>query len=395
MKKPLEGVKVLDLSRVLAGPTAGMILGDLGADVIKVERPKVGDETRGWGPPFAGGESAYYMCANKNKRGMTLDFKKEKGREILEKLVKWADIVILNYLPDVLESLHLTYEELKTIKPDIIWASITGFGLEGPKAQRPGYDVLIQGLSGLMSITGEPDGQPMKVGVAICDVLTALYTVIAIEAALIRRSQTGAGAKIDNSLLECSIASLVNVANNYLIGGVIPKRYGNAHPNIVPYQVFKAKDEYIIIGVGNEEQWKRFCKVIEREDLASDPRFETNAKRLENRNVLIPIIEEIISQRDGDYWLKRLEEAGIPSGPINTVDKAINDEQVVYRKFIQEIDHPTGGRIKLMRNPIHFGDFELDIYRHPPLLGEHTEEILLELGYTREEYNKFKEEGVV
>jgi formyl-CoA transferase len=393
--KPLEGVKVLDLSRVLAGPTVGMILGDLGADVIKVERPGVGDETRGWGPPFAGGESAYYMCANKNKRGMTLDLKSEAGREILEKLIKRSDVMILNFLPDVLESLHLTYEEIRKIKPDIIWASITGFGLTGPKATKPGYDVLIQGISGLMSITGEPDGEPMKVGVAICDVLTALYTVIAIEAALIRRSQTGEGAMIDNSLLESTIASLVNVANNYLIGGIIPKRYGNAHPNIVPYQVFKASDDYIIIGVGNEEQWKRFCKVIEREDLATDPRFETNAKRLENRHILIPIIEGIISKRESKYWLEKLDEARIPAGPINTVDKAINDEQVVYRKFIQEIDHPTAGRIRLMKNPIHFGDIELDIYRHPPLLGEHTKEILLELGYTEEDYLRFREMGVV
>ena len=393
--KPLEGVKVLDLSRVLAGPTVGMILGDLGADVIKVERPGVGDESRGWGPPFAGGESAYYMCANKNKRGMTLDLKSEAGREILEKLIKRSDVMILNFLPDVLESLHLTYEEIRKIKPDIIWASITGFGLTGPKANKPGYDVLIQGISGLMSITGEPDGEPMKVGVAICDVLTALYTVIAIEAALIRRSQTGEGAMIDNSLLESTIASLVNVANNYLIGGIIPKRYGNAHPNIVPYQVFKASDDYIIIGVGNEEQWKRFCKVIEREDLATDPRFETNAKRLENRHILIPIIEEIISKRESKYWLEKLDEAHIPAGPINTVDKAINDEQVVYRKFIQEIDHPTAGKIRLIKNPIHFGDIELDIYRHPPLLGEHTKEILLELGYTEEDYLRFREMGVV
>ncbi|MEO0230135.1 MAG: CoA transferase [candidate division WOR-3 bacterium] len=393
--KPLEGIKVLDLSRVLAGPTAGMILGDLGADVIKVEKPGEGDETRGWGPPFAGGESAYYMCANKNKRSITLNLKSPEGREILEKLIKRSDVVILNFLPDVLQNLKLTYEDIKRIKEDIIWASITGFGLTGPKSTKPGYDVLIQGISGLMSITGEPDGEPMKVGVAICDVLTALYTVIAVEAALIRRKITGQGAMIDNSLLEASIASLVNVANNYLIGGIIPKRYGNAHPNIVPYQVFRASDDYIIIGVGNEEQWKRFCKVIEREDLLTDPRFETNAKRLENRDILIPIIEDIIKQKPAEYWLTRLDEAHIPAGPINTVDKAINDEQVRARNFIQEIDHPTAGKIKLMKNPIHFGDIELDIYRHPPLLGEHTEEILLELGYNHEEIKNLKAKGVI
>lgn len=393
--KPLEGIKVLDLSRVLAGPTVGMILGDLGADVIKVEKPGEGDETRGWGPPFAGGESAYYMCANKNKRSITLNLKSPEGREILEKLIKRSDVVILNFLPDVLQNLKLTYEDIKRIKEDIIWASITGFGLTGPKSTKPGYDVLIQGISGLMSITGESDGEPMKVGVAICDVLTALYTVIAVEAALIRRKITGQGAMIDNSLLEASIASLVNVANNYLIGGIIPKRYGNAHPNIVPYQVFRASDDYIIIGVGNEEQWKRFCKVIEREDLLTDPRFETNAKRLENRDILIPIIEDIIKQKPAEYWLTRLDEAHIPAGPINTVDKAINDEQVRARNFIQEIDHPTAGKIKLMKNPIHFGDIDLDIYRHPPLLGEHTEEILLELGYNNEEIKNLKAKGII
>lgn len=393
--KPLEGVKVLDLSRVLAGPTVGMILGDLGADVIKVEKPGEGDETRGWGPPFAGGESAYYMCANKNKRSITLNLKAPESREVLEKLIRRSDVVILNFLPDVLKNLRLTYEDVKSIKEDIIWASITGFGLTGPKANKPGYDVLIQGISGLMSITGEPDGEPMKVGVAICDVLTALYTVIAIEAALIRRNKTGKGAMIDNSLLEATLASLVNVANNYLVGGVIPKRYGNAHPNIVPYQVFKASNDYLIIGVGNEDQWKRFCKVIEKEDLANDDRFETNAKRLENRHILIPILEEIIAKKPASYWLEKLEEAHIPAGPINTVDKAFADEQVIARDFVQEIDHPTAGKIKLMKNPIHFGDIELDIYRHPPLLGEHTEEILKELGYSNAEIKNFREKGVI
>ncbi|MGB4238616.1 MAG: CoA transferase [Candidatus Hydrothermia bacterium] len=393
--KPLEGVKVLDLSRVLAGPTVGMILGDLGADVIKVEKPGVGDETRGWGPPFAGGESAYYMCANKNKRGMTLDMKSKEGREILEKLIRNSDVVILNFLPDVLKGLKLTYEDVKSIREDIIWACITGFGLTGPKANKPGYDVLIQGISGLMSITGEPEGEPMKVGVAICDVLTALYTVIAIEAAIIRKNKTGEGTIIDSSLLESTIASLVNVASNYLVGGKIPKRYGNAHPNIVPYQVFRAHDQYIIIAVGNEEQWKRFCKVIEREDLAFDPRFESNAKRLANRDILIPIIEEIILEKDAEYWLAKLEEVRIPAGPINTVDKAIEDEQIHARGFVEEVAHPTAGRVRLMRNPIHFGDIILDIYRHPPLLGEHTQEILLELGYRLDDVKAFKRKGVI
>ncbi len=391
--KPLKGLRVLDLSRVLAGPTASMILADLGADVIKVERPNIGDETRRWGPPFKGGESAYYMSCNRNKRSMTLNLK--TGRQILQRLIKQSDVVLLNFLPDTLKKLKLTYEDIKSIKKDIIWASITGFGLSGPLSGEPGYDVLIQGLSGFMSITGEPNGPPMKVGVAICDIFTALYTVIAILAALRKRDLTGEGAMIDNSLLECSMASLANVAANFLIGGVVPGRYGNQHPNIVPYQAFLAKDDYFIVAVGNDEQFKRLCKVIRREDLADDIRFKTNPDRLKNRDILIPILEKIFREKPRDYWISELKKANIPAGPVRNVKEAFTDSYVYEREFLQEISHPTGGKITLFKNPIHMDGNTFEIYRHPPLLGEHTEEILKELGFSDSDIENFKEEKVI
>lgn len=383
----------MDLSRVLAGPTASMILADLGADVIKVERPNIGDETRRWGPPFKGGESAYYMSCNRNKRSMTLNLK--TGRQILQRLIKQSDVVLLNFLPDTLKKLKLTYEDIKSIKKDIIWASITGFGLSGPLSGEPGYDVLIQGLSGFMSITGEPNGPPMKVGVAICDIFTALYTVIAILAALRKRDLTGEGAMIDNSLLECSMASLANVAANFLIGGVVPGRYGNQHPNIVPYQAFLAKDDYFIVAVGNDEQFKRLCKVIRREDLADDIRFKTNPDRLKNRDILIPILEKIFREKPRDYWISELKKANIPAGPVRNVKEAFTDSYVYEREFLQEISHPTGGKITLFKNPIHMDGNTFEIYRHPPLLGEHTEEILKELGFSDSDIENFKEEKVI
>ncbi len=391
--KPLSGIKVLDLSRVLAGPTASMILADLGAEVIKVERPTTGDETRAWGPPFAGGESAYYLSCNRNKKSITLDIM--RGYDILVKLIEQSDVIILNFLPKTLKKLNLTYEDVKKIKPNIIWASITGFGIDSSLGNEPGYDVLIQGLSGFMSITGEKDGPPMKVGVAICDIFTALYTVIAILSALRRRDITGKGAKIDNALLECSMASLANVAENYLISGEVPKRYGNQHPNIVPYQSFKAKDDYFIVGVGNDEQFKRLCQVIGSPELAEDERFKTNPKRLENRDILIPILEKIFIREKRDHWIKLLKQAHIPSGPVRNVKEAFSDPYVKEREFVQEVNHPRAGRIELFKNPIHMDGRSFPIYRHPPLLGEHTKEILLELGYKEADIEKLSKDKII
>lgn len=391
--KPLSGVRVLDLSRVLAGPTASMILGDLGADVIKIERPKIGDETRYWGPPFKGNESAYYLSCNRNKRSITLDLK--KGYEILTALIKRSDVIILNFLPQTLQKLKLTYEDVKKIKGDIIWASITGFGLDSSKSNEAGYDVLIQGLSGFMSITGEKNGPPMKVGVAICDIFTALYTVIAILSALRKKELTGEGTKIDNSLLECSMASLANVAANYLVSGKVPQRYGNQHPNIVPYQAFMAKDDYFIVAVGNDEQFKRLCKVIGKPELAEDERFKTNPQRLKHRDTLVSILSEIFSKETREYWITRLKSENIPAGPVRNVKEAFEDPYVKERDFIKEIWHPTSGKIRLFTNPIHMDNSSIPIYRHPPLLGEHTEEILKELGYNQKEIETFKKMGIV
>lgn len=389
----LKGIRVLDLSRVLAGPLATSILADLGADVIKVERPGTGDETRGWGPPFAGGESAYYMSANRGKRSITLDL--IRGKQILKRLVERSDVVFLNFLPDTAEKLGVSYEKLRQIKEDIIWVCISGFGLDGPLSNKPGYDILVQAMSGLMSITGERDRPPVKVGVAIADVLTAYTAVYATLAALLRREKEGVGAKIDLSLLETTMFSLVNVAYNYLIGGIIPQRYGNQHPNIVPYQLFETSDGYIIVGVGNEQQWKRFCNAIDMPQLAEDPRFNTNAERLKNREKLIPMLEKVFKKLPSKEWIARLEESEIPCSEVLTVDRAFQLPHIKERNFLQEIDHPTAGKIKVTRNPIVADGDRPYVKRHPPLLGEHTEEILQELGFSKEEIEEFRRSGIV
>lgn len=325
--QPLQGIRVLDLSRVLAGPYCTMVLGDLGADVIKVESPE-GDETRGWGPPFAAGESAYYLCVNRNKRSIVVDFKTAEGGAILQRLIKQSDVLVENFRPGTLPRFSLDFESASVINPNLIYCSITGFGQTGPLRDKPGYDFMIQAMGGLMSFTGEPDGEPMKVGVAVADLFAGQNAVIAILAALQARTFTGKGQHLDISLFDSQLAMLANVASNYLVSGNLPKRHGNAHANIVPYQSFQASDAWFILAVGSDRQFEKLCGVIGKWGFVSDERFAANSERVTHRDELIAILKPIFLQRTADEWLSALENAGIPCGPINTLDKAFAEPQV-------------------------------------------------------------------
>jgi len=392
---PLEGVRVVDCSRVLAGPYAAMVLGDMGADVIKVERPGSGDDTRRWGPPFTGGESAYYLSINRNKRSITLNLKSEEGREILKKLVAGADVLIENFKHGDFDRMGIGYEDLRKVNPGLIYCSITGYGASGPYAAKPGYDFMIQAEGGIMSITGPADGEPHKVGVAIVDVTAGLYAANAIQAALRHRDRTGHGQRVDVSLFESQIAWLINVASAYLVSGERPKRYGNAHPSIVPYETFPTSDGYIAAGAGNDAQFRRFCHVLGLDDLPDDPRFRTNPDRVTNRGVLIPMLRERFRTRPTEEWLRLLEAAKIPCAPINTIDKVFEHPQAKAREMVVEVPHPTAGTVKLVGLPYKLSETPVGIYRHPPLLGEHTEEVLGELGYSSEEIAALREKGVI
>ncbi|MCP2091794.1 UNVERIFIED_ORG: crotonobetainyl-CoA:carnitine CoA-transferase CaiB-like acyl-CoA transferase [Paraburkholderia sediminicola] len=387
MAGALSGIRVLDLSRVLAGPWAAQTLGDMGAEVIKVERPVTGDDTRSWGPPYvrdANGEptreSAYFMCANRNKKSVTIDFTRPEGQDLVRQLAAKSDIVVENFKVGGLKQYGLDYASLSAIDPRLIYCSITGFGQTGPYASRPGYDFLIQAMGGLMSVTGhndgEPGGGPMKVGVALTDVTTGLYATIAILGALAARGNTGRGQHIDMSLLDVQIACLANQAMNYLHGGVIPGRLGNAHPNVVPYQDFPTADGSIILAVGNESQFGKLCAVLERPELAADSRFVSNAARVANRNELIPILRSIIFQRTTDTWLAKLELAGVPSGPVNTLDRVFLDPQVIDRSLKIEMEHTQAGHLPLVASPVRLSDTPVEYRLAPPLLGEHTADVL-------------------
>ena len=376
--QPLHGIRVLDLSRVLAGPYCTMVLGDLGADVIKVESPE-GDETRGWGPPFAEGESAYYLCVNRNKRSIILDFKTDAGRKIIHQLIKGSDVLVENFRPGTLARYSLDFESVSNLNPNLIYCSITGFGQTGPLRDKPGYDFMIQAMGGLMSITGEPDGEPMKVGVAVADLFAGQNAVIAILAALQARTFTGKGQHLDISLFDSQVAMLANVASNYLISSNLPKRYGNSHANIVPYQSFQASDAWFVVAVGNDRQFEKLCGVIGKWELVNDPRFSLNSERVQHRDELISILKSIFLTKASSEWLVLLENAGIPCGPINTLAQIFSMPQVEVREMLIHIEHEEIGDLRLVGSPLKFSETPVNYKLPPPRLGGHTDEVLREL----------------
>ncbi len=402
MAAPLEHVRVLDLSRVLAGPWASQLLADLGAEVIKVERPGAGDDTRGWGPPYLADtqESAYFLAANRGKKSVTIDMAHPEGQALIRALAARSDVVLENFKVGGLKKYGLDYESLKAVKPDIVYCSITGFGQDGPYAHRAGYDFLIQAMGGLMSLTGHPDGAPgggpMKVGVAITDIFTGLYAANAVLAALARRQRDGAGSHIDLSLLDTQVAVLANQALNYLTSGRVPGRLGNAHPNIVPYQAFATADGHIIIAVGNDGQFRRFCAVAGRADLPDDPAYATNRGRVENRARLVPLLEDLVRTRPSSWWLAALEEAGVPCGPINDLAAVFDDAQVRHRGLRTTLPHPRAGSVDLVANPIRYDGVPAMSATPPPTLGEHSEAVLAEvLNLPAEEIARLRGAGVV
>ncbi len=392
---PLAGLKVLDLTRVLAGPFATMLLGDAGAEIVKVEPPG-GDETRQWGPPWAGGESAYYLCINRNKRSIVLDLARPGGLTILRRLASQADVLIENYKHGTMERWGLGYEEvLRQENPGLVYASITGFGRTGPYAPLPGYDTIIEAMGGLMSITGEPEGEPVKVGVAIIDIVTGCLAAWGISAALADRARTGLGRRVDLSLLDSAMSLLINQASSYLIGGNVPKRYGNAHPTIVPYQTFPTAEGTLMVGTANDRQFARFCQVIGLPTLPEDARFRTNRQRVVHRDALLPLIERALLARTAAEWNDLCWQAGVPVGPVRDIAQAFADPQVVARGLVTTVEHPTAGPIPLVASPVRFDGELAEARRYPPLLGEHTTEVLTEAGFDADEIAGWVADGTV
>ncbi|RDK11263.1 CaiB/BaiF CoA transferase family protein [Cupriavidus lacunae] len=403
----LDHIRVLDLTRVLAGPWCAQTLADFGADVIKIERPGAGDDTRQWGPPYfttadgvATREAAYYLAANRNKRSVTVDIGTPEGQRIVRELAAQSDVVLENYKVGQLQKYGLDYASLKAINPALIYCSITGFGQDGPYAARAGYDFIVQGLGGFMSITGEHDsyagGGPQKAGVAIADLMTGMYATTAVLAALAHRDRTGEGQYIDMALLDVQVAMLANVGANFLTSGTAPKRWGNAHANIVPYQSFEASDGWIIVAVGNDGQFRKFVEIGERAELADDERFATNPARVQNRDTLVPILADMVRTRGKHRWIALLEAAGVPCGPINDLAEVFDNEQVVARGMKVEVDHPLGGAVRLVRNPIRMSATPPEATSAPPLLGQHTEHVLKTLlGYDDGAIGRLRENSVL
>ena len=401
--QPLEGIRVVDLTRALAGPYCTMMLGDLGADVIKVERPGRGDDSRGWGPPFAGepygpypGESAYFIAANRSKRSVTVNLKSSEGQEIVRRLAGVSDALVENFRTGVLDQMGLGYADLRAVNPRLVYCSISGYGRTGPYAERPGYDFIIQAEGGMMGITGPEEGPPYRVGVPIVDITSGMFAATAILAALRARDLTGEGQLIDISLLDTQVALLANVGSNYLVGGAEPRRLGNAHPNIVPYEAFRARDRWFAVAAANQRQWSILCEVIGRPDLKEDPRFATNGARVSNRPALVAVLSAVFAARDADEWLAKLREAGLPCGPINAVPDVFEHPQAQARGLALEAQHPTAGTVRLTGFPYKLVQTPAEVHRPPPTLGQHTEEVLLELlGYSAEEVTSLRERDAI
>lgn len=395
MKQPLEDIKVLDLSRVYAGPGGSMILGDLGADVVRIESPKGTDSMRDW-VPFVDGESTYYMCANRNKRSITLNLKHETGKKLLLKMVKDADVVLENFMTGTLARMGLGYEELKKANPKIILCSVTGYGQTGPFSNEPGFDPVIQAIGGIMDVTGFPNGEATRVGLPVVDIMTSQYVAISIISAIRLRDHTEKGQHIDISLLDVQLSSLANAASSYLNTGAISERIGNSHSYIVPYQVFQCKDRPLMVCAGNDRLYKKLCHVLGNSEWAENEKYITNNKRIENRDELTGKIQEIFHEKTADQWFNLLSEAGVPSGPVNNIEQVFEHPQVKARETVEELEHPTLGKVKMVKSPLRFSGLEIETKNHPPLLGEHTDEYLeRELGLNKSEIASLKVEGVI
>ncbi len=393
----LQGVRVIDLTRILAGPYCTMMLGDLGAEVIKIEAPGRGDDTRHWGPPFTeSGEAAYFMCANRNKRSLTLNLKSERGLEILKDMISQGDVLVENFKAGTLSRWGLDYERLQELRPGLIYCTVTGYGYTGPYSSRPGYDFIVQAMGGFMSINGPKEGDPHRAGVAIADISAGMFAASAVLAALYARERTGEGQRIDMALLDSQIALLTYAASNYFVSGETPTRHGSAHPNIVPYQSFTARDGQFAFAAGNDSQWEKFCSAVDRPQWLRDERFCTNSARVENRDLVAAALDDLFVTRDTAHWLALCEKIGLPAGPINTIDRVFEDAQVQAREMRVTAQHSENGDVPLLNSPLRIPTAPTSIRRAPPTLGEHTEEVLAEmLGLDAVSVAALRQEGVV